>query len=124
MFLELLVGLGISELTKALGVLVNWYTKGSKTCKENNKRQLKEACKAKWRDISYANVEHMNGLTNLKSSKYVLSQANRVDLRVFKSVESTHGCVIVLSRDTPAHGVWFQVMLYDIIIKFFKISLK
>ena len=74
MFLKHMVGLGISELTKALSVLVNWYTKGGKMCEENNKRQLKEACEAKWRDVSYANVEHMNGLNgivNLKSSKYV-----------------------------------------------------
>ena len=65
MFLKLMVGLGISELTKALGTWVNWYTNGSKMCKENNKRQSKEACEAKWRDISYANVEHMNGLNDM-----------------------------------------------------------
>ena len=95
MFLKLMVGLGISELTEALGVLVNGYTKGSKMCKENNKRQSKEACKPKWKDISYANVEHMNGLNGI--ANYVSGQVKRVDLSVFKSVESMHGCVIVSS---------------------------
>ena len=67
---------------------------------------MEEACEAKWRDISYANVEHMNGLNGM--ANYMSGQVKRVNLSVFKSVESMHGCVIVTShfesRDSPAHS--------------------
>ena len=33
-----MVDLGTSELTKALGVLVNWYTKEDKMSEENNEK--------------------------------------------------------------------------------------